>query len=369
MQSVIIMGLVGFMFASVISLVSTIFVGTVEYRELTAARVSQMFEDVEFAITNTILNQEVDLKNYPELSTNSNDLSELVGITSWSYDELMQDPWDVDIRVISALKEAPSSVVYADATTGGGFALINKVVAPIWSFALISPGPNGVLDTTLVGPFDDYMNILNIEPLAGSDDIIHTFSTQNAMLKIWNELYTDIESKVLPAITNVYKQQQEIFQPVIDFAYNDLLANADLDEASDFVDSWQEYGPVEASTILPVPFASANMLIYSTQAQVFGIEPFGADGTAHPSIGGSFTYPDISNIGVEDIGLDELKLKWDPFWLSMAPVPDFNPPADEAEMAKFASRVQINLNSFLGTGGNAVEEWQLDFSIVASGAD
>jgi hypothetical protein len=360
-QAIIILGMVGFIYAGIASIVATVFTGTVDFRQKAVVRVVQMFDDVEFAVTGIILSQDIDLTspNYVSL-VGGLDLSELVSLTPWSYQELIQDPWGNVIQIQADLAPVARSTLYADPTTGSAGAFDNVVVAPIWAFALISPGPNNILDTVVAGGLT-YLQILNLEADPGTDDIIHTFSTQKAMLNIWSELYFDIDNKILPAITDVYKQQQEAFQPVIDFAYDELLASAGAGEASTFLTDWQDYGNDRITAILPpFPlFTNADM-----QAYIGGVPHVGLGG-------GTYYYPNIGNIGVEHIGLDSLMLTWEPFLITMnAIISDFwllgTLAGDEQAIAEESEKVhiQLTLPAFGGIG-----EWDLDFNIVATGAD
>jgi hypothetical protein len=379
MQAIIVIGLTGFIYATIASMVAAVFTSALEYRERSIAQLEQMFEDVDFAVNNVILQQQVDLTLFPELSSNANDLSELATYTTWSVDELTMDPWESPIQIRAQLAPAALSTVYVDDSTGSGDPIFdNLVIAPIWAFALISPGPDRNLDTP-IPLVPNYRQILNLEPAAGSDDIIHTFSTQKTMFSIWNEMYFEIEHRMLPAIVDVYKQRQAAFQPVINFAYNELLAIANPGEAIMFVDSWQTYGDDRVAAITPAPVASANMLVYSTKAVsdtavVPGAVPPDGDSRAHPTLGGSFFYPDISTMGVEHVGLDGVTLQWEPFFLTMQSiVSDFwalgTPIGDEQAVADEALKVHITLDSLVGTGGLPAEEWQLDFNLVASGTE
>lgn len=366
MQAVIVIALVGFIYATIASIVSTVASSTVEMRERQVQRVKQMFQDVEHAVNNVILNQDVDLTNYLELiqgngsntsgcsaATINANLSELAGMVPWSAAELATDPWGGDIRVITQVARDADRLfrlVYAEPAPGR-----NLIGAPVRAFALVSGGPDGQIDSWLLTWAGNYRDVLAKEAAVGSDDIVHVFSTQDKMFSIWASIYDDLDNIIIPSVTDYYKQQHERFQEVVDYAYERLLAEADPGEASTFIEHWDKYGWNSAGRVQSggVNISIANPALRQVvdmqryDAEVAGV----AVGAAHPVSGTTFYYPNIARATVEDLGLESTTFLWQPFQVlgfnainSNAASPQFPPiTSTDTRNAEEATMVQMDI--------------------------
>ncbi len=350
MQSVIVLGLVGLIYAAVASIVATVYTGTVEYRARSIQRVEQMFEDVEFAINNIILKQEITLTNSDYLDDGGNDLlapvdlSGLSSLVPWSKENLINDPWETPLEIYTAAASDAFSTIYSD---GSG----NTVIAPIQSFALVSYGPNKVLDT-VIGNNLTYRDILSIEPVG--DDIIRTFSTREAMNSIWSKIYFELDNSIIPAISDNYKQQQDMFMPVIEFAYEELIKSADAGEADTFIANWQNYGDDTVANILPAPVNAANMHSY-------------IGGKVFPEDGLTYYFPNLDNIDTEALGLNGITSAWDPFTLSLEP--SIAIPITDEEIGENSKSLILNVDIDTFNGGTGVGEWDISFQVVVEGSN
>jgi hypothetical protein len=190
----------------------------------------QILSDVEVAVKQ-LLTEYPDFVSYqagydPDTLLSDPIDSYLTENSPWTDEDLLQDPWRNDYRVV---------------TVQQGFALTTGVTGPAYAFALGSAGPDREWQTTFPGIGASFIDVLNVEAPAGSDDIIHTFSTRNVLQKNWNRVY-DVLNQIEAEMKADYRQQYQQFLPTIDTYYR-ANSNTVFDSAyslNDRVVAWSD---------------------------------------------------------------------------------------------------------------------------------
>ena len=206
MQALFYIGLFGTFFIVMSSITAGVSMSTMQRMVDQRANVAKMFKDVDFAINRIILRETPSLEAYllgDVAITNLDNVKFTAENVSWSPQQLQTDPWDSDIEVVHIRETA---------------ALGNKVEADVNYFILASAGVDREMETQLPDP--DGTNLSDINTFAGwrtlrsagaaGDDIIHTFSTKDALINTWNKSY-DVERKITETAQRVYERKVEQF--------------------------------------------------------------------------------------------------------------------------------------------------------------
>ena len=174
------------------------------------ANVEEMFRDVDFAINRIVLRESPSLEAYLQ-GEDGIDIDSVDNVkftaenVSWSPQQLQTDPWDSDVEVVHIREPAY---------------LGEDVEADVSYFILASAGVDRKMGTEMeedlnnVTTFADWRAFRSAH--AGSsddddeDDIIHTFSTKDALLNTWNASY-EVERNIVAKAQRVYERKVEQF--------------------------------------------------------------------------------------------------------------------------------------------------------------
>mgnify|MGYP006426499679 CR=1 FL=1 len=198
MQVLFYIGLFSTFFIVMSSITVGVSMSTMQQMVDQRANVEKMFRDVDFAINRIILRDSPSLEAYllGDVSIdNVDDVQFTAENVSWSPQQLENDPWGSDIEVIHIHDPAPLG---ADA------------VADVNYFILASAGLNRTMDTDLSGinTSADWRSFRATG--ASEDDIIHTFSTKDALTDNWNKS-SETERRIIEKAKRVYGRKVEQF--------------------------------------------------------------------------------------------------------------------------------------------------------------
>ena len=176
MQALFYIGLFGTFFFVMSSITVGVSMSTMQEMVNQQKNVERMFRDVDFAINRIILREFPSLRVYSQvngLAPNLENIAFTAQYLSWSPQQLQQDPWRSNIQV--------QRIQQTEVIAGG------NVQAEVDYFILASAGVDRIMETDLTGinNANDWRIFRSIG--ASGDDIIHTFSTKDALLRVWNE--------------------------------------------------------------------------------------------------------------------------------------------------------------------------------------
>lgn len=235
MQIVFFIAFFGFLSASAFNVISLMATETRQMNALHVAVVEDIFADIEFAVNELIIpnNARVDPAVFPNFIA-STGLQEFSTLLSWSGGLLENDPWGMPYTIL--VRQAPAGgygLVYADGT--------NAVNAPVLAVALISAGPDRALSAALntavtnvdgAGAGAAVLRTLGMEAPAGSDDIVHTFSTRTAMAGQWRQA-AEFHERIMENTRQIFLAQYNLFSPQIDAYIANLVVSEGAGVLSD----------------------------------------------------------------------------------------------------------------------------------------
>lgn len=196
---------------------------TAELTQRNMNSVKQMFADVEYAVNENHLRENVDIVDLLD-DDGLLDLTTIAPYVSWSPKDLTISPWRTKNRICQREVLAPSRTQAFDTSTAFSpsqrSTLLHVdefgfVAANVYEFILVSTGPNRVFDSSaictftgdnLVGTFTDLPTVIEEIGKNSSDDIIHVFSTRKALERIASA-YVAAEQKIVEVIYNGYAKQ------------------------------------------------------------------------------------------------------------------------------------------------------------------
>ena len=234
----------------------------------------EIFADIEFVLNQSILLNNADLTSFDsafDVETMLQDQSVFPESTSWTTAELTTDAWAVRHDVRFATDD---------------IAINGNVIAPAVAIALISPGPDRQLQTTIPAQAaldgqpgaTSYRDVLRIEAAEGSDDIIHTFSTIDAARQTWNFAYSKVQKAASLALFD-YRQKLENFSEVVEEYYRlngDEIYSGDFEITDTLVNAWI-HGSGAAAPIDPSASPNYFGLVADYPAMPSTLAEFGAD--------------------------------------------------------------------------------------------
>lgn len=202
MQALFYIALFGSFFFVVSSITVGVSMSTMQDMVDQRVQVEKMFRDVDFAINRIILREAPSLEMFlgenqtPDGRISDANVVFTAGDISWSPAQLQTDPWRSDIQAIRIREQ--------EVLDGGG------VQADVNYFVLASPGLDRNMETNLenLNNAADWRSLRSAG--AEGDDIIHTFSTRDALLGIWNQAAA-VEQNIKRTAVNRYQQKVKEF--------------------------------------------------------------------------------------------------------------------------------------------------------------
>ncbi len=189
MQAVFVFALFGMFFTVVSGLVAGSSVASMQLMEEQIADTQAYFRRVEQLVNNYQVMQDVRL---PDVSANPENLLDWPAVArgaNWPWGPRTQDPWGRDIFV---------HFVYEDHIVAAGMAGI--VVQPQASAILLaSPGPDRTYHPTLQAALGGLTSantinqVMNIEAVGNTDDMVYTFNTRQALEKRWEGIAQELD--------------------------------------------------------------------------------------------------------------------------------------------------------------------------------
>lgn len=213
MQAGFILALFGSLFFVIASMTSTMVESTQQMILRQNAETQQLFNDVERTINDVVLKQNASIDRH-SVALDSGKLTEIFGSTNtalpWRPEQLEKDPWgrEFDVTVIPRgyVAGSPSESEPPVAAFGPQ----RHATPVVHYFTLASPGRDRIYQTQLSGgatkslkPADYWQWVdLRAEGAKG-DDIIHTFSTRDAAIAIWNRM-DDVHTRMSRQLRSDY---------------------------------------------------------------------------------------------------------------------------------------------------------------------
>lgn len=232
MQAVLIMGLFSAFYIFFAAATTVLSQSAIQTKLSRMEQTREIFRDFEYAVNEIYLTEFPDFINMAAADINS--MMFASEYMSWQPDLLQNDPWGQPYQVIGQYSNLES--IYADLDG-------NSVQAPVRSFALISAGPDGVMEDYSADD-DDYFEVRSLSAIG--DDIVHTFTTRTAMLREWNAMRDSLE-KIEVAIRDDYVKQFKRFSQTPEYTnfmaevINDQL-NSNALQLDDVTTSWLDLG-------------------------------------------------------------------------------------------------------------------------------
>mgnify|MGYP006271032787 CR=1 FL=1 len=204
MQALFYIGLFGSFFFVVSSITVGVSLSTMQEMVDRRASVERMFRDIDFAINEILLRENVSLTPLLQQQNpvggvqqrEGPDVLYTAGNLSWTPEQLQVDPWQSDTRVVHIREE---QVIDGDG-----------VLADVDFYILASPGNDREMDTDLseINTASDWRSFRATG--AEGDDIVHTFSTKDALTGIWNQAAT-VENQVAETARRAYQRSVEAY--------------------------------------------------------------------------------------------------------------------------------------------------------------
>ena len=206
MQALFYIALFGTFFFVASSITVGIAMSTMQEKGNQIAAMHKMFRDIDFAINEIAHREAPSLPLYLRYNGFAEDTTSVdftLSNVSWSGDQLATDPWRSPIEV-TRIREMEEM--------GAG------VQAEVNYYILASPGPDRIMQTDTTGIQNDAdWRIFRSQGVEG-DDIIHTFSTRDAVNEIWNQA-SQVEQQIAQTAVRRYQREVETFNR----ENNDLL--------------------------------------------------------------------------------------------------------------------------------------------------
>ena len=205
MQALFYIGLFGTFFMIMSSITVGVSMSTMQQMVDQRAAVEKMFRDVDFAINRIILRENPSLSAYLQnqgLQADIQDVKFTAENLSWSRQQLENDPWDSDIIIKHIIEQQ---------------ALGGDVLVDINYFILASKGVDRDMDATKESDLSAVSTSAEWRAFRSTytgsdddDDIIHTFSTRDALTEIWNQSF-DAERQIIERAQRVYERNVDQF--------------------------------------------------------------------------------------------------------------------------------------------------------------
>lgn len=214
MQAAFILAVFGALFFVITSMTSSMVETTQQLILRQEAQVRETFTDVERLLNEVLFKQDSSVVPHETaLAANGlNGLFESASLgTKWSVEQLARDPWNT-----------PYNITFVSRDRIGGeppvaaFGANRHATPVVHYFTLSSPGRDRTYQTqsgaTKGAPqpssYQDWVD-LRAEGAMG-DDIIHTFSTRDAMLAIWNRM-NDVHNRMSAQLRSDYISSVDAF--------------------------------------------------------------------------------------------------------------------------------------------------------------
>jgi len=195
MQALFYLGLFGTFFFTLMGVTVGVARSSMQHKLDQQKQVTEMFQNIEFAINRVVLRDHLSLADY-----SSKDLNYLSDVVSWSRKQMSVDPWGGDISVVRL----------DDDEVIGALGPGQYAQAKVSHYALISNGPDMKRQTELPTDIVSWRK-LHSEGASG-DDIVYTFSTRDAAQETWNKAQ-QIENNIKQMALRQYMARAEQFNP------------------------------------------------------------------------------------------------------------------------------------------------------------
>lgn len=237
MQAIFILGMFGVFYTALAVLIAMVSTSSMKLKAERVDMVEAYFQDVEEAINEGYLSQNVDFTgvglNTASASGERLDMSAIESdkrmdnliapYVSWRPEEIQKDPWGTPYYYRAITQVTPIFASKDDATGHVG-----SVSAPLVAFMLVSAGPDRSFadydDREDVSSFptsyDGIKRYTSPENDAYADNIVHVFTTMEPMNKSWNYAKS-LHDKTMNIIADHYKRQYEAFVDTISTEYYD----------------------------------------------------------------------------------------------------------------------------------------------------
>ena len=196
MQAIFFLGLFGVFYFLVASATVGVTQNAMQIKQARVQQVEEMFEDIRVAIDKGVLQEQIDLVGYT--SGNSLNLNNLAEFTSWTQGQMTTDIWQNPVQTVVGIEP---TTLYA---IGPGMG----AVADIAHIAIMSPGPDRIMQTSMPSPTASSIRALQVPD--ESDDIVVKFSTYDSMIDIWNRAQK-IDNTIVSAARQSYAAQVRSF--------------------------------------------------------------------------------------------------------------------------------------------------------------
>lgn len=248
MQSLFILALFGILFSTVAVITTSLSTSAMQQKLIRIEQVEDMFQDVETAVKKGYLGDNVDFGSLSgmtlgnarriDVSVPSGQISRQISneaflgpYISWKSEDLLVDPWGTNMFMAAYYDDI---TIYADTLSPTG---TNEVVAPVAAFILYSAGPDRIFGvgsgvsassypTSGFGgfpnTFDDIRRFTPDNNVGGEDDIVHVFTTLETAQEMWSHT-KEVFDKMVSAVADNYKQQYDLFTPIIQTQYYDVV--------------------------------------------------------------------------------------------------------------------------------------------------
>lgn len=224
MQAMFVFALFGMFFTVVSGLVAGTSVGTMQLMEEQVQDTQAYFKRVGQLVNNYQVMQNIRL---PDVSSNPENLFDWPAVArgaNWPWGPRAQDPWGSDIT---------AHFVYENHIVAAGMGGI--VVQPQASAILLaSPGPDRTFHPTLqarIGSLSGSSSInqvMNVEAVDNTDDIVYTFNTRQALEYRWNDIAHELDKLAVQTEQQYRGSMSDTnFQTNLE-TYYDALINQEL---------------------------------------------------------------------------------------------------------------------------------------------
>lgn len=228
MQAFVYLGLFGAVFFAMVSVTVGAMYSTVQQQQAHVQKVKKMYTDIAHAINDVVLQTNgiltLSLPDNPPGNDNPNSLAFLAPYVGFTIDDMTTDPWGMPFK-ITRIDNTETLGAYGPACTAGNELTENCGGAKVQVsyYAVISAGPDRKFDTTLPTDITSWKNLNSAGAPAGSDDMVLTFSDQDALQKLWNHS-VDIDQQVMRTVEKIYQGRVQAFvnrddanNPVVQF--------------------------------------------------------------------------------------------------------------------------------------------------------
>jgi len=194
MQAIFFFGMMGVFFSLVTSVTVGLFQNATQIKQQRIERTKEIMREVEFALNDGLLQENPSLQG-----VNLNNLSFALPYTSATSDELSQDPWGTTYEIVSFSENV---ILLADGTGSMG---PSSAIANVTTFGLFSAGPDKTMDTPLPA---DLATLKFLVP--SGDDLLHVFSSYDAMNRTWNRAF-EVDNTIEDVAIEMYTRKLKRF--------------------------------------------------------------------------------------------------------------------------------------------------------------